>query len=113
MKELYNRIISVVSESSNGKSLIQLSKELEVPIIDIMECLMVAVGFKRLYATSSGENYDKIITYTATKTDGCMYDTTDQLLIEGIRLGLDRPCFISEDNWEYLKNLCRLCGEIN
>ena len=113
MKELYNRIISVVSESSNGKSLIQLSKELEVPIIDIMECLMVAVGFKRLYATSSGESYNKIITYTATKTDGCMYDTIDQLLIEGIRLGLDRPAVISENNWEYLKNLCRLCGEIN
>ena len=113
MKELYNSVISVITESSNGKSLIQLSKELEVPIIDIMECLMVAVGFKRLYATSSGESYNKIITYTATKTDGCMYDTTDQLLIEGIRLGLDRPCLISEDNWEYLKNLCRLCGEIN
>ena len=52
MKELYNRVISVVTESSNGKSLIQLSKELDVPIIDIMECLMVAVGFKRLYAVS-------------------------------------------------------------
>ena len=113
MKELYNRIISVVSESGNGKSLIQLSKELEVPIIDIMECLMVAVGFKRLYAVSSGENYDKIITYTATKIDGCMYDIGDQLLIEGIRLGLGRPDVISENNWEYLKNLCRLCGEIN
>ena len=113
MKKLYNRIISIVTESSNGKSLIQLSKELEVPIIDIMECLMVAVGFKRLYAASSGESYNKIITYTATKTDGCLYDTRDQLLIEGIRLGLDRPDVISEDNWEYLKNLCRLCGEIN
>ena len=113
MKELYNRVISIVTESSNGKSLIELSIELEVPIIDIMDCLMVAVGFKRLYATSSGENYDKIITYTSTKIDGCLYDTRDQLLIEGIRLGLDRPDVISEDNWEYLKDLCRLCGEIN
>ena len=113
MKELYDRVISVVTESSNGKSLIQLSTELEVPIIDIMDCLMVAVGFSRLYATSSGENHNKKITYTATKTDGCLYDTRDQLLIEGIRLGLDRPDVISEDNWEYLKDLCRLCGEIN
>ena len=46
MKELYNRIISIVSES-DGKTLIELSTELEVPIIDIMDCLMVAVGFKR------------------------------------------------------------------
>ena len=113
MKELYNRIISIVSESSNGKTLIELSTELEVPIIDIMDCLMVAVGFSRLYATISGENHNKKITYTATKTDGCLYDTRDQLLIEGIRLGLDRPDVISEDNWEYLKDLCRLCGEIN
>lgn len=42
-----------------------------------------------------------------------MYNTEYQLLIEGIRLGLDRPDVISEDNWEYLKDLCRLCGEIN
>lgn len=113
MKELYDRVISVVTESSNGKSLIQLSTELEVPIIDIMDCLMVAVGFNRLYAVSSGESYNKIITYTATKTDGCIYNTEYQLLIEGIRLGLDRPDVVSENEWNYLKDLCRLCGEIN
>lgn len=78
-----------------------------------MDCLIVAVGFKRLYATSSGENPNKIITYTSTKTDGCMYDTRDQFLIENIRLGLDRPDVISENNWECLKDLCRSCGEIS
>ena len=113
MKELYNRVISIVSES-DGKTFLELIEDMPgVPIVGIMDCLMVAVGFSRLYATSSGENHNKKITYTATKTDGCLYDTIDQLLIEGIRLGLDRPDVISEDNWEYLKDLCRLCGEIN
>ena len=113
MKELYDKVISIVTESSNGKSLIQLSTELEVPIIDIMDCLMVAVGFNRLYAVSSGESYNKIITYTATKTDGCMYNTKYQLLIENIRLGQERPDVVSENEWNYLKDLCRLCGEID
>lgn len=113
MKELYNRVISIVTESSNGKTLIELSIELEVPIIDIMDCLMVAVGFSRLYANSSGENHNKKITYTSTKTDGCLYDTRDQLLIEGIRLGQERPDVVPEGYWNYLKDLCRLCGEIN
>ena len=78
-----------------------------------MDCLMVAVGFNRLYAVSSGESYNKIITYTATKTDGCMYNTKYQLLIENIRLGQERPDVVSENEWNYLKDLCRLCGEID
>lgn len=114
MKELYNRIISIVSESSNGKSLIQLSIELEVPIINIMDCLMVAVGFRRLFAVHSGKGWNNVITYTSQDhKQGIANHSRCQLLIENIRLGQERPDVVSEREWDYLKDLCRLCGEIN
>ena len=114
MKELYDRIISIVSESSNGKTLIQLSIELDVPIIDIMDYLMVAVGFKRLFAVHSGNGWTDVITYTATDHKlGIANHSRCQLLIANIRLGQKKPDVVSEREWNYLKDLCRLCGEIN
>ena len=114
MKELYDRIISIVSESSNGKTLIQLSIELEVPIIDIMDCLMVAVGFKRLFAVHSGNGWNDVITYTATDHKlGIANHSIFELCIDLIRLGRERPDVVPEGYWNHLKDLCRLCGEIN
>ena len=114
MKELYNRVISIVTESSNGKTLIELYTELEVPIIDIMDCLMVAVGFRRLFAVHSGKGWTDEITYTATDhKQGIANHSRYELLIENIRLGQERPDVVSEREWKCLKDLCRLCGEIN